>query len=638
VRQVVAGNLDDQPVFLDLVQVLTAQTEWCLQGCGNQNMKYPPALDDWCHELLCIHPEAYCSFCRQFGGRSERSFLEKQSACPIFLQGISPQVLQHAHKYLEEYKYPLEAPLALSVNNTKLLPAFWPYFDRSANKWFLVGKTSKPLEVADIDKLADQIDSARELLATKLWLWELQIPLPHVPPLVLAVMPLVSSTDSASLTAMEQWLLKILLLCEKPLCIVSLGSDGSVVEREAHQALVQSGFADQISHSIPHPEGSQLDNLCIPVLQIYRQHIAIIQDLKHCRKTGRNNLFSGAWLLVLGNHTVCYEQVQSMASEADNLLYWQDVDRLDRQDDRATARLFSASFLHYSISRHGDSNPGLPVYLFIIGELVDAYENCHIPHIEHVRMVLQMHFFKSQWKSFLQASGYQENKYFISADTDNIIDTLINGFLALIFIHQDHLSMTFPLLPWMHGSEANEHVFGLFRLLIPDFTMLDVLQLIPKLKVRLMAACKAKNVQVEFRCTAVGYSHTYFDANDIPLGMLSEFPSDQEIAQAAIMAYDKANSLWDLLRYYHTSTSDNNDPAPSNGHQNLPDLPNPHEDAKHLDELEDSIHQDLDHRSLQEALVSCNSNISGLNSNAHACLNKYSYAAACLNFEDQEKM
>ena len=176
-------------------------------------------------------------------------------------------------------------------------------------------------------------------------------------------------------------------------------------------------------------------------------------------------------------------------------------------------------------------------------------------------MVLRMRFFKSIWKSFLRASGYQETRYFISADADDIIDTLIDGFLALVFIHRDHLSMPFPLLPWMHGSEANEHVFGLLQSLIPDFTMLDVLRLIPKLNVRLMAACKAKNEKVDFRCTAAGYSHTYFDSDDIPLGVLSEFPSDHEIAQAAAIAYDEANTLWDFLGYYHTSVATN--PTPS---------------------------------------------------------------------------
>jgi hypothetical protein len=420
--------------------------------------------------------------------------------------------------------------------------------------------------------------------------------------------------------------------------IVSLGSDGSILERDARRALVRSGFAECVNHSIPHPEGSQSPDICIQILRVYGQHIAVIQDPKHFLKTGRNNLYSGARLLALGDHVAYYEQVRSMASEGDSPLYWRDVDRLDRQDDRAAARLFSASFLSYTISRHGDTNPGLPIYLFVIGELVDAYENRYIPHIERVRMVLRMRFFKTIWKSFLQASGYPANRYFISADADNIIDILIDGLLGLIFIHRDHLPMTFPLLPWMHGSEANEHVFGLLRSLIPDFTMLDVLRLIPKLNVRLMAACKAKNVQVDFRRTAAGYSHTYFDANDIPLGILSEFPSDSDIAQAAVIAYDEANALWDLLGYYQTSAHNSatqHHAQPPAGFDSEPS--NEDHDADSSDEPEDTTSQAFDRRALQEALDSSN-NVSGLDGQANTRLDEYSYAAACLNFEDQEKM
>lgn len=43
--------------------------------------------------------------------------------------------------------------------------------------------------------------------------------------------------------------------------------------------------------------------------------------------------------------------------------------------------------------------------------------------------------------------------------------------LALIFSHWDHLTMCFPLSPWMHGSKANKHVFGLLWSLIPDWLL-----------------------------------------------------------------------------------------------------------------------------------------------------------------------
>jgi hypothetical protein len=185
-------------------------------------MKYPPAFDDWCHELLCICPEAYHSFRMQFAGRTEQSFLLKCSTSPGFVQGISQHTLEHAEKYLSDYGYPPNVPLALSVDDTKLLPAFRPYFNGSIKKWFLVGNAGKPIEACDIlgdtSTLESQINSARELLVTKVWLWVLQIPLPHVPPLILAVMPLASSTDAAMLANLEQQLLAVLLGSDKPLC------------------------------------------------------------------------------------------------------------------------------------------------------------------------------------------------------------------------------------------------------------------------------------------------------------------------------------------------------------------------------------------------------------------------------------
>ena len=426
---------------MDLVHVLVVNAERLEKGLGRQNMKYPPAFDDWCHELLCIQPEAYRSFCLQFSGRTERSFLSKRSASPGFCQGISQQVLEHALRYLNDYKYPQNTPLSLSVDDTRLLPAFRPYFDGSTKKWYVVGHVGEPLEVSDIGTLESQLEGARASLATKLRLWVLQIPLPCVPPLVLAVVPLASSTNAETLAKLEQQLLDILLGSDNSLCIVSLGSDGSIVEHDARKALVRCGFAESLMYTIPHPDTAQSEPIKIPLMRIYGRWVASIQDAKHGRKTAQNNLFSGSWLLVFGNYTAHYAQVRYLASEKDSPLYWRDVDHLDRQDDCASAQLFSASFFEYCI-KHAKSDPSstaLTIYLFVIGELIDAYENCCIPHIDCVKMVLRMRFFKSIWKSFLQHAGYPKTRYFISAAADDIIDILIDGLLGLIFIYRDHL-------------------------------------------------------------------------------------------------------------------------------------------------------------------------------------------------------
>jgi hypothetical protein len=83
--------------------------------------------------------------------------------------------------------------------------------------------------------------------------------------------------------------------------------------------------------------------------------------------------------------------------------------------------------------------------------------------------------------------------------------------------------------------------------LISDFTMLDVLRMVPKLTVRLQAACRSR--YQHFGETAAGYSHTYFDDDDAPSHLFSQFPSNQAIDSLAKDAYGEATYLWSLLGY-----------------------------------------------------------------------------------------
>ena len=82
----------------------------------------------------------------------------------------------------------------------------------------------------------------------------------------------------------------------------------------------------------------------------------MVQDSKHAAKTLRNNIFSGARALVLGNHLAMYSHVRDMAFS--NLtgcpLYHQDVEKVDKQDDNATTRLFSALALDFVVKEFPD--------------------------------------------------------------------------------------------------------------------------------------------------------------------------------------------------------------------------------------------------------------------------------------------
>ncbi|KAJ2921648.1 hypothetical protein H1R20_g15444, partial [Candolleomyces eurysporus] len=548
VKSFADGIFDKQPVFVGMIEMMIDKAEQEEGGKGMQNMKYNPAFDKWAHELCCISPEAYRSFLQNFGGRTERSFREMRTKSPAFEEGFSDHLLIRAQKYLKDYGYPLNAPLAMAVDDTKLHPSLSPYFDNKTRKWFLVGSMNGAVEVSDLDHIQAILHDQDESKASKLRLWTLNIPLPAVPPLVLAAKGIPSKLSAPELAEFESKILDILL--PAGFQIISLGSDGTSVERDSRKALVCSGYAELVTKHIASPE-PLWPPVAITSLQVHGMLLAVIQDAKHLRKTCRNNLMSGARTLVLGRYAIFYNHVRQIATE--NLLelplYVRDVEKLDRQDDRAAARLFSAATLEYVINKHCD-NLGLTVYLFVFGEMVDAYQNRQIPHVERVKMLFRAHYFKKLWKSFLREAGYSEAQYFISREADDIIDIFINGYMSLLYIYRDHLQGKFPLTPWKNSSEPNEHVFGFLRTMVPDFTMLDLLRLVPKLRVRLMAACKAKHSRADFQKSANGYSHSYLDSDDVNLVTLLCLPTDDEISAAVASGYEEARTLWATLGYF----------------------------------------------------------------------------------------
>jgi len=73
---------------------------------------------------------------------------------------------------------------------------------------------------------------------------------------------------------------------------------------------------------------------------------SLLHDSKHALKTLRNNLFSGARLLVPGNYTIIYATIRDPFAN-DSPLYRRDVEKLDRQE-----RLFSTSTLSFLASHY----------------------------------------------------------------------------------------------------------------------------------------------------------------------------------------------------------------------------------------------------------------------------------------------
>ena len=326
--------------------------------------------------------------------------------------------------------------------------------------------------------------------------------------------------------------------------VVSYAADGTGVERSVQQllTLTAGSFHDFI---IKHPgEGHPNITLRIPLFGEQQQPIAMVQDAKHGSKTFRNNAYSGARLLILGNYPVMYSDFRRIAFE-DGPLYHRDVEKLDRQDDNAATRLFSGDTLQW-LTDHYPECLGPIVYLFVFGELIDAYQNRKMKPIERILLALRAYFFMEMWEHFLEKAGYPKSKHFLSHEACDITRYLIHGLIKLVVIYRDFIPATYPLLPWLLSTEVCEHVFGLCRQIVKDFTMLDFYFMVPKLFLRLREAALFSQFS-DGKARASGYHHTNTDNRDIDLVALSTYPSNDEINDAAKVAHEEAENLWTLL-------------------------------------------------------------------------------------------
>lgn len=371
----------------------------------------------------------------------------------------------------------------------------------------------------------------------------MQPTLPKIPPIIVAAIAIPNNLKAPELYSHLKSVLYGLI--DHGIKIVSYACDGTETERSVQELVVS--HADAVLHyTIPHPLPDQPSHV-IRIPMIHGQPVIMVQDSKHAAKTYRNNLYSGARLLLFGNHTPLYSQVRKLAFEPDAPLYRRDVEKVDRQDDNAATRLFSSVHLDFILQKQ-PTYIGLLVYLFIFAEVVNIYQNRDgaLTLQERVKIALRTRYFLDIWRAYLQKAGYPEARYCLSREAIDITRIIIDGFVGLLIVHRDHLEDVFPFVPWLHSTEACEHIFGECRKLVEDFTYLDFIYMVPRLLILVRAACQSGKTG-DPRGRAGGYAHTYFDSGKIDITVLSTFPSDDDIKVAAKEAWEEAANLWDLL-------------------------------------------------------------------------------------------
>ncbi|PKY30576.1 hypothetical protein RhiirB3_486732 [Rhizophagus irregularis] len=161
------------------------------------------------------------------------------------------------------------------------------------------------------------------------------------------------------------------------------------------------------------------------------------------------------------------------------------------------------------------------------------------------------YFFLHLWKyhietlSDLYPSYISISKNFLAMQTFNIMISLVESLVLLIKIHRDYYK-NIPLLPWKHGTESCEHIFGISRQFRSDFNYLEILQMVPKINQYLRSVQSDNLLFRKEKIVREGYDfNEYAEINlsNNNLECLRYWPSDIEIDNAISIGYERAIHL-----------------------------------------------------------------------------------------------
>lgn len=344
---------------------------------------------------------------------------------------------------------------------------------------------------------------------------------------------------------------------------VSYACDGTSKERSTQKLLRHAAHTID-SRTIRAPS-SLVQDIEINIPLFHGKPLALIQDSKHALKTFRNNMMTGTKTMVLGDFPVLYRHLREMAFDEDSPLYRRDVVKPDKQDDRAAARVTSATSLEFLLTKD-DEYFGTAIYTFVVGELIDGIQSRPLSFFSRPRMVLRAAYFIQIWRKFLGKAGYPTAKHCLSRDSLDIVSFVVGGFFELFFIYRDYFKEEkVPYVPWLHSTETSEHLFAECRKQVKDFDFAAFLHMMPKIHWQVRSAVNDDKTSTEdAKGRAQGYMHTWKDTEGMSVKNLVTFPTDEELLDIARLAFEDAQDLWMQLGVFpqdlvETSVSDRAD-------------------------------------------------------------------------------
>ncbi|EGF97440.1 uncharacterized protein MELLADRAFT_85351 [Melampsora larici-populina 98AG31] len=497
------GLFKDREAVQGLFKSVAVRAERELGGKSLRGMRVDPYLDDCLTTLGAMSRSALNLFSKTFAGRTAQSqrMIEAKSGGKLEPE-IHPANFHQIAKNLQELGY--AGPISAASDQTVCVKTL-----RHHNQC-LVGAEGgdKPFENDEELKILMKDIVDNDKLCSKIRAYTIQVPLPNIPTYVVALIASCSKEGAKDIA--DEHAAVIDLAHRSGIMIISMGADVHVK---------------------------------VPLFGNPPRPVVAVQDPKHARKTGANQLLSGSRLLVMGKYTITIQQLAEILKMPNSPLLAKDVFDSDKQDDGRAFRTLSAPTLSASLCL--ESSTGLTIFLFITGELVDSWLSKTMGHRERIRSAWTAGFFLRRWKGYLQKREKETNDYYPD----------------------------YPFCPWKHGTESCEHVFGWMRVLSPRFSVLDARFMMPKIHAVVKSVMSGKIKIPPSKHIHSGYQYAFGDEGSLEtIKHLRTYPTNAEISEDLTIANQIANSLAHLAGMGPLDPKDDDLPAEED------DLPSDDED------------------------------------------------------------
>ncbi|KAJ7601957.1 hypothetical protein DFH06DRAFT_1399828, partial [Mycena polygramma] len=373
-----------------------------------------------------------------------------------------------------------------------------------------------------------------------------KVPLPHIQPQVIALIPTDGKDDAKKILELNLKLLKMAANLKLP--VVSFAADGAASELSA-----QNTFDKLATDSPPLTYSYPLYGIHLRT-PVYQTGPAVaVTDPSHGAKTGRNQPQHGTHTASMGKGKVVNNDFVQLQRTGKAGLLKSDVFNADKQDDGPARRLWHHSALLACTIEDEEGMKikagfeGLFVYLFVFGVLFDAWLNRTMTVANRVLAVLRARFWLHFWRAHIVQMSvkypdlYSTTRSFISPASFHIFNRLCDSLLLLVLVYARHYQGQ-PFCPWLLGTDFVEHFFGLARMMLPNFTYAEFLKMVQHMAVRQRILLSGRFKEKRERTANVGYVLD-FDASPLTAEdrKLAEVNlSDSDMNGLVELAFDEA--------------------------------------------------------------------------------------------------